>query len=80
MENGSQGGPNRRNEKVNEIRRRRLCLALHSRITRLTTLAVGGEGLRPHRQSALFASAALHNVGTWHHNISLSHISERAQK
>jgi hypothetical protein len=80
MENGSYGGPNRRSEKVNEIRRRRLCLALHSRIACLTTLGVGGEGLRPHRQSALFASAALHNGGTWHHNIPLSLISERAKK
>jgi len=40
----------------------------------------GGEDLRPHYQSALFASAALHNGGTWHHNISLSLISERAGK
>ena len=80
MENGSQGGPNRRNEKVNEIRRRRLCLALHSCIACLTTLGVGGEGLRPHRQSALFASGALHNSSTWHHNIYLSHIFERAKK
>ena len=80
MDSVSYGGPNRRNERVNEIRRRRLCLALHSRIACLTTLGVGGEGLHPHRQSALFASAAIHNSGTWHHNISLSLISERAKK
>jgi len=80
MENGSQGGPNRRNEKVNEIRRRCLCLALHSRMACLSTLGVGGEGLRPHYQSALFASPALHNGSTWHHNISLSLISERAKE
>jgi len=80
MENGSQGGPNRRNEKVNEIRRRRLCPALHSRIACLTTLGVGGEGLRPHRQSALFKSPSLSNSSTCHHNISLSLISERAKK
>jgi hypothetical protein len=80
MENESQGGPNRRNERVNEIRRRRLRLALHSRIACLTTLAVGAEALRPHRQSALFASAAPHNGGAWHHNISLSLISERAKE
>jgi hypothetical protein len=80
MENGSQGGANRRNERVNEIRRRRLCLALHSCIACLTTLGVGGQGLRPDYQSALFASATLHNGSTWHHNISLSLISERAKK
>jgi hypothetical protein len=80
MESVSYGGPNRRNERVNEIRRRRLCLALHSRIAWLTTLGVGAEGLRLHYQSALFASAALHNGGTWHHKISLSLISERAKK
>jgi len=80
MENESYGGPNRRNERVNEIRRRRVCLALHSREICLTTLGVGGQGLRPRHQSALFASAALHNSGTWHYNISLSLISERAKK
>ena len=83
MENESQGGANRRNERVNEIRRRRFCLALHSRTGCLTTLDVGGEGLRPHHQSALFASAALHNSGRWHHNISLcelSHFLNRYEK
>jgi hypothetical protein len=80
MENESQGGPNRRNEKVNEIRRRRLCLALHSREICLTTLGVAGEGLPPHHQSALFKSRSLSNSSTWHHNISLSLISERAKR
>lgn len=65
---------------MNEIWRRRPRLAIHSRIVCLTTLGVGREGLRPHYESALFASTALRNGGTWHHNISLSLISERAEK
>ena len=80
MENGSHGGPNRRNERVNEIRRRRVCPAIHSRMGRLTTLGVVAENLRPLHQSALFASAALHNGGTWHHKISSSHTFERDGK
>ena len=80
MENRSHGGPNRRNERVNEIRRRRLCLALHSRVICLTTLGAGGEGLPPHRQSALFKSPSLSNSSTYHHNIFLSLISERTKK
>jgi len=80
MENESHGGPNRRNERVNEIRRRRFCPAIHSRVICSTTLGVGGQGLPQHHQSALFASPALHNSGIWRHNISLSHTFERDGK
>jgi len=81
MENGSQGGPNRRNERVNEIWRRRLCLALHSRITCLTTLAVGAEALRPHRQSSLVARALFEtSFKKWYHNMSRALLFERIRQ
>ena len=81
MENESQGGPNRRNERVNEIRRRRICLALHSRIACLTTLGVGGEGLRPHHQSPLLARALFEtSFNKWYHNMSPAPLFERIRQ
>jgi hypothetical protein len=81
MENESQGGPNRRNEKVNEIRRRRLCLALHSRMACLTTLAVGAEALRPHRQSPLLTRTLFEtSFKKWYHNMSPALLFERIRQ